>query len=120
MSEKTVIVVFPTIFSLNKIDYLISNISKILKMKNQSYDRIQQNNLLGWPQITYFKTQFKRHTNFAMETVNTQSKIHVLHTQPKHLIKNKSPKIKKSYQIVSHYNNNQKYNKQIKIRNQRR
>ena len=43
MSEKTVIVVFPTIFSLNKIDYLISNISKILKMKNQSYDRIQQN-----------------------------------------------------------------------------
>ena len=43
MSEKTIIVVFPTIFSLNKIDYLISNISKILKMKNQSYDRIQQN-----------------------------------------------------------------------------
>jgi hypothetical protein len=43
MSEKTVIVVFPTIFSLNKIDYLISNISKILKMKNQSYDKIQQN-----------------------------------------------------------------------------
>lgn len=43
MSEKTVIVVFPTIFSLNKIDYLISNISKILKMKNQSYGRIQQN-----------------------------------------------------------------------------
>src|SRR6267143_1218768 len=43
MSEKTVIVVFPTMFSLNKIDYLISNISKILKMKNQSYDRIQQN-----------------------------------------------------------------------------
>lgn len=43
MSEKTVVIVFPTIFSLNKIDYLISNISKILKMKNQSYDRIQQN-----------------------------------------------------------------------------
>ena len=43
MSEKTVIVVFPTIFSLNKIDYLISNIAKILKMKNQSYDKIQQN-----------------------------------------------------------------------------
>ena len=43
MNEKTVIVVFPTIFSLNKIDYLISNISKILKMKNQSYDKIQQN-----------------------------------------------------------------------------
>ena len=43
MSEITVIVVFPTMFSLNKIDYLISNISKILKMKNQSYDRIQQN-----------------------------------------------------------------------------
>ena len=43
MSEKTVIVVFPTIFSLNKIDYLISNISKILKMKSQSYGKIQQN-----------------------------------------------------------------------------
>jgi hypothetical protein len=43
MSEKTVIVVFPTIFSLNKIDYLISNISKILKMKNQGYSKIQQN-----------------------------------------------------------------------------
>ena len=43
MSDKTVIVVFPTIFSLNKIDYLISNISKILKMKNQSYSKIQQN-----------------------------------------------------------------------------
>ena len=43
MSEKTVIVVFPTIFSLNKIDDLISNISKILKMKNQDYGKIQQN-----------------------------------------------------------------------------
>lgn len=43
MSEKTVIVVFPTIFSLNKIDCLISNISKILKMKKQSYDKILQN-----------------------------------------------------------------------------
>ena len=43
MSERTVIVVFPTIFSLNKIDYLTSNISKILKMKNQSYGKIQQN-----------------------------------------------------------------------------
>ncbi|HEV2192746.1 MAG TPA: thiamine biosynthesis protein [Nitrosopumilaceae archaeon] len=43
MGEKTVIIVFPTIFSLNKIDYLISNITKILKMKNQSYNKIQQN-----------------------------------------------------------------------------
>jgi len=43
MSEKTVIVVFPTIFSLNKIDYLISSISKILKIKSQSYGKIQQN-----------------------------------------------------------------------------
>jgi len=43
MVEKTVIVVFPTIFSLNKIEHLISNISKILKMKNQSYGKIQQN-----------------------------------------------------------------------------
>jgi hypothetical protein len=43
MGEKTVIVVFPTIFSLNKIDYLISNITKILKMKNQKYGKIQQN-----------------------------------------------------------------------------
>ncbi len=46
MSQRTVIVVFPTIFSLNKIDYLISAISKILKMKNQSYDKIQQNDSL--------------------------------------------------------------------------
>ena len=43
MSERTVIVVFPTMFSLNKIAYLRSNISKILKIKNQSYDKIQQN-----------------------------------------------------------------------------
>lgn len=43
MSEKTVIAVFPTIFSLNKIDNLISNISKILKIKNQTYGKIQQN-----------------------------------------------------------------------------
>lgn len=43
MIERTVIVVFPSIFSLNKIDFLISNISKILKLKNQSYVKIQQN-----------------------------------------------------------------------------
>ncbi len=43
MTERTVIVVFPSIFSLNKIDSLISNISKILKLKNQSYVKIQQN-----------------------------------------------------------------------------
>jgi hypothetical protein len=46
MSQRTVIVVFPTIFSLNKIDYLIASISKILKMKNQSYDKIQQDDSL--------------------------------------------------------------------------
>lgn len=43
MNERTVIVVFPTIFSSNKIDFLISNIAKIFKIKNQSYNKIQQN-----------------------------------------------------------------------------
>jgi len=42
MSERTVIVVFPTMFSLNKIAYLRSNISKILKMKKHGYGKIKQ------------------------------------------------------------------------------
>ncbi len=46
MNERTVVAVFPTIFSLNKMDLLISNISKILKIKNQNYDKIRQNDSL--------------------------------------------------------------------------
>lgn len=43
MSEKTVLVIFPSIYSLNKINNLASNISKILKIKNQSYSDIRKN-----------------------------------------------------------------------------
>ncbi len=46
MTEKTVVVVFPTVFSLNKINYLISNITKILKIKSQSFHKIQQNDFI--------------------------------------------------------------------------
>ena len=43
MSEKTVLVIFPSIYSLNKINYLSSNISKILKLGKQQYSNIQKN-----------------------------------------------------------------------------
>ena len=43
MSEKTVLVVFPSIYSLNKINNLTSNISKILKLENQQYSNIRKN-----------------------------------------------------------------------------
>ena len=46
MSEKTVLVVFPSIYSLNKINNLATNISKILKIKNQPYDNIRKNESL--------------------------------------------------------------------------
>jgi len=43
MSEKTVLVIFPSIYSLNKINNLASNISKILKLGNQQYSNIRKN-----------------------------------------------------------------------------
>ncbi len=43
MTEKTVVVVFPSIFSLNKINSLISSISKTLQAKKQSFGKIQKN-----------------------------------------------------------------------------
>jgi hypothetical protein len=43
MAEKTVLVVFPSIYSLNKINNLTLNISKILKLENQQYDNIRKN-----------------------------------------------------------------------------
>ena len=46
MSEKTVLVVFPSIYSLNKINNLVTNISKILKMRDQHYDDVRKNELL--------------------------------------------------------------------------
>ena len=46
MSEKTVLVVFPSIYSLNKINNLATNISKILKIKNQQYNNIRKNESL--------------------------------------------------------------------------
>ncbi|HEX5456958.1 MAG TPA: thiamine biosynthesis protein [Candidatus Nitrosotalea sp.] len=46
MSEKTVLVVFPSIYSLNKINNLTTNISKILKIKNQPYENIRKNESL--------------------------------------------------------------------------
>jgi hypothetical protein len=46
MSEKTVLVVFPSIYSLNKINNLAVNISKILKIKNQRHTGIRKNESL--------------------------------------------------------------------------
>ena len=46
MSEKTVLVVFPSIYSLNKMNNLATNIAKILKLKNQQYDNIRKNESL--------------------------------------------------------------------------
>jgi hypothetical protein len=43
MSEKTVLVVFPSIYSSNKINELISNIAKILKLQDQQYNKIRKN-----------------------------------------------------------------------------
>ena len=42
MNEKTVLVVFPSIFSHNKIKYLLKSISKILKIKNQTVNSIRK------------------------------------------------------------------------------
>ena len=42
MSEISYVVVFPTIFSKNKIPILISNIKKILKIKNQQFKSIKR------------------------------------------------------------------------------
>lgn len=46
MSEKTVLVVFPSIYSLNKINNLATNISKILKMRDRHYDDVRKNESL--------------------------------------------------------------------------
>ena len=43
MIEKTVLVVFPSIFSYNKINYLTKSISKILKIKKQTLNSIRRN-----------------------------------------------------------------------------
>jgi len=43
MSEKTVLVIFPSIYSLNKLNNLTTNISKILKIKNQQFSSIRKN-----------------------------------------------------------------------------
>ena len=42
MSEKTVLVVFPSIYSLNKINNLVTNISKILKRENHQCANIRK------------------------------------------------------------------------------
>ena len=42
MDEISYVVVFPTIFSKNKIPYLISNIKKILKIKNQEFKSVKR------------------------------------------------------------------------------
>ncbi|MGI0066050.1 MAG: thiamine biosynthesis protein, partial [Nitrosotalea sp.] len=46
MSEKTVLVIFPSIYSLNKINNLATNVSKILKIKNQHHDGVRKNESL--------------------------------------------------------------------------
>ncbi|MGQ0794776.1 MAG: thiamine biosynthesis protein [Nitrosopumilaceae archaeon] len=43
MNEKTVVVVFPSLFSLNKIDYLISSIHEVLKTKKLTFSKIRKN-----------------------------------------------------------------------------
>jgi len=43
MTERTVVVVFPSIFSLNKINSLITSIDRILKVKKQSFGKIRKN-----------------------------------------------------------------------------
>ncbi|MDE1840079.1 MAG: thiamine biosynthesis protein, partial [Thaumarchaeota archaeon] len=46
MSEKTVLVIFPSIYSLNKINSLAANTSKILKIKNQYHNGVRKNEAL--------------------------------------------------------------------------
>jgi hypothetical protein len=43
MNENTVVVVFPSLFSLNKIDHLVSSISTILKIKKLGFSKIRKN-----------------------------------------------------------------------------
>ena len=46
MSEKTVLVIFPSMYSLNKINNLSTNVSKILKMRDQRHDGVRKNESL--------------------------------------------------------------------------
>ena len=46
MSEKTVLVIFPSMYSLNKINNLATNVSKILKMRDQRHDGVRKNESL--------------------------------------------------------------------------
>jgi adenylyl- and sulfurtransferase ThiI len=43
MNEKTVLVIFPSVYSLNKINYLMTSIPNILKIKNQKFNAIRKN-----------------------------------------------------------------------------
>ena len=43
MSERTVVVVFPSLFSLNKISSLVTSIRTVLNAKNQSFNKIRKN-----------------------------------------------------------------------------
>jgi hypothetical protein len=43
MNEKTVVVVFPSLFSLNKMDYLISSIQVVLEIKKLTFSKIRKN-----------------------------------------------------------------------------
>ena len=46
MSENASVVVFPSIFAKNKINSLVSNIKKILKIKNQKFQQIRKDDSL--------------------------------------------------------------------------
>ena len=46
MSENASVIVFPSIFAQNKINTLVSNIKKILKIKNQKYQQIRRDDSL--------------------------------------------------------------------------
>jgi len=46
VSENASVIVFPSIFAQNKINSLVSNIKKILKIKNQKYQEIRRDDSL--------------------------------------------------------------------------
>ena len=42
MKDEVLIVVFPSVFSKNKINSLIANIKKVLKIQNQTFHKIRK------------------------------------------------------------------------------
>jgi len=42
MKNEVLVIVFPSIFSKNKVSFLISNIKKVLKIQNQKFRKIRK------------------------------------------------------------------------------